>query len=396
MDGSGNIYIADTANSAIRVVNTGTAQITVAGVAIPAGDIQTVAGIPTKTCDDDTSPGCGDGGPAISAYLNFPAGLALDAAGDIFIADTFDNAIRQVSATTGTIQTVAGTIGATGGFSGDGAAATSALLDSPSGVFIDASGDIFIADSDNAAIREVVAATGFIQTIAGIPATTGGFPTPGFSGDGGPATSAELNSPSGVFGTSAGNLYIADTNNSRIRELTSSPAPSAASPAPQTVAPGGTATFSLTLNPYTGKPQPITLSCLQSSLPSGATCTFSPSTVTPGSSSVPFTLAVAVPSTSASLRQSRPGWLGPQMCVAFLPLAGLFLLGKKSPNQRWLWLALLSVFLLALVACGGRNGRRKQHNHAPIDYLFNPDSGNDVDAAQASNHNHGEPDCAVG
>jgi hypothetical protein len=81
----------------------------------------------------------------------------------------------------------------------------------------------FIADSGNAAIREVVAATGFIQTIAGIPANAGGFPTPGFSGDGGPGTSAELNAPSGVFGTLAGKLFIADTDNSRIRELAPAP-----------------------------------------------------------------------------------------------------------------------------------------------------------------------------
>ncbi len=232
VDGSGNIYIADTTNSAIRVVNTGSSKITVAGVTIPAGEIQTVAGTPTNTCDDDPNPKCGDGGPATSAYLSFPSGIFLDAAGDIFIADTSDNAIREVSATSGTIQTVAGTIGAPGGFSGDGSAAISALLDSPSGVFLDASNDIFIADSENAAIREVVAATGFIQTVAGIPATAGGFPTPGFSGDGGPATSAELDAPSGVFVTSAGKLFIADTDNSRIREL--APAPFTVTVAPST------------------------------------------------------------------------------------------------------------------------------------------------------------------
>lgn len=217
VDGSGNIYIADTGNSAIREVVAST------------GNIQTVAGTPPTACASPSA-GCGDGGAATSAYLNFPAGIFRDAAGDIFIADTFDNAIREVSATSGTIQTVAGTIG-TPGFSGDGGAATSALLDSPYGVFLDASDDILIADSDNAVVREVVAATGFIQTIAGIPAAAG-FPTPGFSGDGGPATSAELDSPSGVFGTSAGKLFVADTNNSRIREL--APAPLSVTVAPST------------------------------------------------------------------------------------------------------------------------------------------------------------------
>ncbi len=541
VDGSGNIYIADTTNSAIRVVNTGTAAITIAGVPIPAGDIQTVAGIPTKTCDDDPNPGCGDGGAATSAYLSFPSGIFLDAAGDIFIADSSDNAIREVSATTGTIQTVAGTIGVAGGFSGDGAAATSALLDSPSGVFIDASNDIFIADSENDAIREVVAATGFIQTIAGIPATTAGFPTPGFSGDGGPATSAELNFPSGVFGTSAGKLFIADTDNSRIRELAPAPltvtiapstatvvvgalqqytatvtgnsntsvnwsvngvaggnstvgtisttglftapatvpavatvtidaisqvdttttgsaqativspsttnsvavaptpiqvytsttqafsatdngaattavtwyvegaqggnatlgtvdasgnytapaavpspatvvveavlqadltaigtasvtivaAPSAASPAPQTVSPGGTANFSVSLNANTGSPhQAITLSCLQSSLPAGATCAFTPPTITPSSSPVSFTLAVSVPAGSASLKKPGGFWHASPMYAAFIPLAGFLLLGVKprNPQRRSGWLVLLCVLLAALVACGGGGG----------------------------------------
>jgi trimeric autotransporter adhesin len=234
VDGSGNIYIGDTGNSAIREVIAST------------GNIQTIAGTPTKTCDDSQTPGCGDNGPATSAYLNFPNGIFRDAAGDIFIADTFDNAIREVSAATGTIQTVAGTIG-TPGFSGDGAAATSALLNSPYGVFLDASNDILIADSDNAAIREVVAATGFIQTVAGIPATAGGFPTPGFSGDGGPATSAELNAPSGVFGTSAGKVFIADTNNARIRELAPAPLTVTVAPSTATVVVGALQQYTATV-----------------------------------------------------------------------------------------------------------------------------------------------------
>jgi trimeric autotransporter adhesin len=203
VDVAGNIFIADTDDNAIREV------------AVSSGIITTVAGN-GKDCTPSTS-SCGDGGAATSAQLSFPSGVFVDLSEDIFIADTSDNRIREVTNSNGIINTVAGT-GAEG-FAGDGAAATSAELDSPFGVWVDTSGDIFIADSDNAAIREVVAATGFIQTVAGIPATTGGFPTPGFSGDGGPATSAELNAPSGVFGTSAGKLFIADTNNSRIREL---------------------------------------------------------------------------------------------------------------------------------------------------------------------------------
>ena len=239
VDSSSNIYIADTGNSAIREVFASD------------GNIQTIAGTPTQTCDPSQTPGCGDNGPATAAYLNFPNGIFRDAAGDIFIADTFDNALREVAAATGTIQTVAGTLG-TPGFSGDGAAATSALLDSPYGVFLDASNDILIADSDNATIREVVAATGLIQTIAGIPATNG-FPSPGFSGDGGPATSAELNAPSGVFGTSAGKLFIADTNNARIRELAPAPLIVTVAPSAATVVVNALQQFTATV---TGNPNP--------------------------------------------------------------------------------------------------------------------------------------------
>ncbi|MGO8794943.1 MAG: hypothetical protein ACLQLC_08980 [Candidatus Sulfotelmatobacter sp.] len=273
VDASGNIFIADTNDSLIRVVNTGTATITIAGVSVAPGAIETVAGngIPgylgdtglatlaelngpfgvfvdsaenifiADTSNDvirevtassgvintvvgtgvectDPATACGDGGLATAAQLSSPAGVFVDVAEDIFIADTFDSRIREVTASNGIINTVAGNGGR--GYSGDGAAATAANLDTPYGIFVDLSGDIFIADTDNAAIREVVAATGFIQTVAGIapvaPLTTA---TPGFSGDGGQATSAELNSPQGVFGTASGALYIADTDNQRIREL---------------------------------------------------------------------------------------------------------------------------------------------------------------------------------
>jgi len=233
VDISGNIFIADTDDDAIRVVNVGTAALTFGPqISVAAGTILTVAGTLTLDCDTSAAPAnCGDGGLANAAYLFQPAGVTLDAQDDIFIADTQNNAIREVSVSTGIIQTVAGTDHAEPGFSGDNGLATLATLNSPSGVWIDESNDIFIADSENDAIREVVAATGFIQTIAGIPAKNG-FPTPGFSGDGGPATSAELDFPSGIFGASTGKLYIADTNNSRIRQL--GPGPLTVSVAPST------------------------------------------------------------------------------------------------------------------------------------------------------------------
>ena len=148
------------------------------------------------------------GAEATSVALNKPGGLAFDAAGNLYIADTDNNIIFEVSLA-GVISTVAGT--GEQGFGGDGAAATSALLDSPAGVTVDASGNIYIADTHNNRIREVTG--GIITTIAG----TG---VAGYSGDGAAATAATLSYPTAVTIDSKSNLYIADTNNHRIREIT--------------------------------------------------------------------------------------------------------------------------------------------------------------------------------
>ena len=204
--------------------------------------------------------------------------------------------VAGVSIPPGDIATVAGT--GTEGYSGDGAAAASALLAGPAGVFVDSSGDIFITDTGNFVIREVLGADGFIATVAGNN-------TQGFSGDGGQSTSAQFNSAYGLFGDSAGNWFVADTDNSRVRELVLTvAAPSATVPAAQTTSSGGTATYSIQLNANTGDPKyAITLSCLQSSLPTNATCSFSPATITPGPLPVPFKLTVTIPTGSALLEK---------------------------------------------------------------------------------------------
>ncbi len=149
----------------------------------------------------------GDGGFASSALLARPAGIAYDAAGDLFLADADNHVIREISAA-GVISTVAGS--GVAGFGGDGGPATAAFLDTPTGVAVDASGNLYIADSHNQRIRAV--ANGTITTIAG----TG---TAGYAGDGGAATSAQLALPSGIAVDASGNLYIADTNNQRIRMI---------------------------------------------------------------------------------------------------------------------------------------------------------------------------------
>ena len=169
----------------------------------PSSIIQTVAGTGVAGYN-------GDGIAATSAELNNPYGVAVDAQGDLFIADLQNNVVREVNAVTHLITTVAGT--GVAGYNGDGIPATSAELDDPIAVAVDAKGDLFIADDSNSRVREVSAATGLISTVAG----TGGF---GYNGDGISATSAELNFPVAVAVDSAGNLYISDFENQRVREV---------------------------------------------------------------------------------------------------------------------------------------------------------------------------------
>lgn len=144
---------------------------------------------------------------AADTSLSTPSGVAYDSSGNLYIADTGDHCIREVTPL-GVITTVAGS--GVQGFGGDGGPATSALLDSPAGVAVDASGNLYIADSHNHRIRRV--ASGTITTIAG----TG---TAGFSGDGGPATAATMNLPTALAVDTAGNVYVSDTNNHRIRRI---------------------------------------------------------------------------------------------------------------------------------------------------------------------------------
>ena len=361
VDSSGNIFIADTGDQAVRVVNTGTQPITLAGVTIQPSSIETIAGN-GSACSSSTA-SCGDGGPSTSAQLSAPTGVFVDSSENVYIADSGDNRIRVINTSTqagtiagvtvqpGNIATVAGT--GVEGYYGDGGAALSALLADPTAVFVDASGDIFISDTVNFVVREVVAASSWnIATIAGNNAAG-----PGFSGDGGVATSAQFVSPAGLFGDSNSNLFIADPGTSRIRELmpTSGAAPSASQPPPQTASPGGTATYNIDLNANTGNPRyPITLSCLQSTLPANATCSFSPATITPGPLPVPFTLTISVPASSAALHQ--PGKTRLEFVFCFVPLAGILLAGfglRRRSWRHWLLLATLALFLVALSACGG-------------------------------------------
>ncbi len=182
LDGGGNIVIADTQNHRIRRVDATT------------GIITTIAGT--------GSPGyTGDSGPATAAKLNGPSGIDIDAAGNIYFADSYNHVVRRVS-TTGTISTIAG-IG-TPGYSGNGAAAVSAALHYPYDVCVAGNGDIYIADTENHAVRRIAAATGNIETFAGDATAT-------YGGDNGPASQAGVRLPSAVEIDSAGNVIIGQT-----------------------------------------------------------------------------------------------------------------------------------------------------------------------------------------
>jgi sugar lactone lactonase YvrE len=207
VDGAGNVFIAEA--SRVRKVTAAT------------GIISTIAGSASSGFD-------GDGGPATAAHLAGAAGVALDSAGNVYIADRYNHRIRKVAVATGIITTVAGN--GSGGFDGDGGAATAAQLNSPSGVAVDIGGNLYITDLDNKRIRKVEASTGVITTVAGNGLL-------GYGGDGGPAIAAPLNLRSGVTVDATGNVYMAERLSDRIRMVT------AATGLIATVAGSGRSTF---------------------------------------------------------------------------------------------------------------------------------------------------------
>jgi hypothetical protein len=214
--------VADSLNQRIRVLAEKTG--TFYGLAMTAGNLYNVAGAVGH-------PGfSGDGGPATAAKLWSPLSVTLDGAGNLVIADTFNNRVRVVANTTGTFYGLPMTAGdiysvagdGTGGFSGDGGPATSAEFLQPGHVAVDGAGNLMIADTVNNRVRVVAVKTGTFYgraMTAGHVYTVAGDGTTGFSGDGGPATSAEFHNPEGVAPDGAGALLIADSVNNRIRKV---------------------------------------------------------------------------------------------------------------------------------------------------------------------------------
>jgi len=240
LDSLGNLLIADTHNHRIRRVDalTGTVS-TVAGSASPMSGpqiglptalaidasgaiyfadaalhlirrIDPVSGALSTVAGDGVQGYCGDGGPAVQAAIDSPYGIALDAQGDLFLADTHNHCIRRVDHLTGTITSVAGS--GQPGFSGDLSSANSALLRLPRGLALDPNGNLYVVDSANHRLRRIDGVSGQIVTVAGEG-------TEGYAGDPGAATSALLDSPRGVALSPAGLVTLSDTRNQRIRQV---------------------------------------------------------------------------------------------------------------------------------------------------------------------------------
>jgi sugar lactone lactonase YvrE len=257
LDNANNLYIADTHNHAIRRLNLTTAVITtIAGHGSPgySGDngpatdarldlptalvldstsslyftdssnhrirrIDAATGIITTVAGTGTQGFSGDSGPAIAASIDSPNGLAVDAQNNLYLSDTHNHRIRRIDAATGIITTIAGN--GTPGYAGDTQTASASTLALPHGLTLDASGNIFFADTENHRIRRIDAVTGIITTIAGNG-------TQGYYGDNGPATAASLDSPRATALSPSSLVTLSDTGNQRIRQLTEQPSAAAA------------------------------------------------------------------------------------------------------------------------------------------------------------------------
>ncbi len=200
VDTAGTIFISDYGNQRVRKVDAAT------------GIITTIAG-------NGTYGYSGNSGPATSAMIANPEQLALDASGNLYIAEQGASVVTKVNLSTGVISTIAGngTVGPGNGtenpkVSGDGGLATKAQLAQPQGVALDAAGNVFISDSNNQRVRMVSASTGIITTVVGT--------TIGYAGDGGASNHAKVHNPEGLFFDASGNLYLADSYNSVVRKVT--------------------------------------------------------------------------------------------------------------------------------------------------------------------------------
>ena len=336
-DSNGTVYVADTYNCLIRKISSGT--------------ISTIAGLVVSG-----TPRCGytgDGGAATSAELNFPYGLAADSKNNVYIADYSNDVVRKVSSgSSGTITTIAG-IGGVAGYSGDGGPATNALLYQPQALAIDPAGNVFIADTYNCRVREINAATGFISTVAGtgncsftgdglaiangiaypqgiavdandnlfiaddnnrvrwvspngIMTTIAGTGSIGYGGDGGLATAALIYQPTGIALDTSGDILVSDYNNFRVRSISTFPAVGTST---------GNLSFGLTAVGAASSPQTLLVSA------------FGPATISNISASTNFSEADNCPASMANGTNCT-------MYVYFVPTASGTLNGSVTINSN--------------------------------------------------------------
>lgn len=219
VDANGIVYIGDAGLSTVRAVNTGTSSVTIAGVTIAAGNIATIAGVPGSQCTTYLTTLCGDGGAATTATLSFPIGLAVDST-DLFIADAGDNVIRDLMFETNTISGYA--FNGLPSFGGDDGFAQSASMNGASQLALDNRGNLYVTGGSDNVVRRIDASDQTIVTVAGDVNNLGG----GYSGDGGPSTSAQLGDYGiAIFNTTTptDDLFIGDSVSNRVRRVNLAP-----------------------------------------------------------------------------------------------------------------------------------------------------------------------------
>jgi len=326
VDSSGNIFIADTNNCRVRKVDTNGNMTTIAG---PTALIQSPCGFN------------GDG-PATSYELNLPQAVAVDGAGNVYVADTANDRVRVISAADSTLTTIAGSGMLLSGqcvFDGDGPATQHSLC-SPNSVAVDSSGDVFVLDPGNVRVRMISGRN--MTTLAGNGKSS-------FAGENAPASTAVFDNPAAISADPSGNIYVADKYNNRIREIspTSAFIVSAGQPTlTLTVGDSGMVTLQVTAaNGFSG-----TVSFTCSGAPQGATCTPSPSSqpVSGGSASTTYTITTTAGTTGASEIPARP-----RTPVWWLLGLILAIAAASSRPKRRLALGLAVGMLVLMPACGG-------------------------------------------
>ena len=320
VDSSGNFFIADTDTCRVRKVDT-------------SGNMTTIAGGSNCTYDGD--------GPATSHSLNLPTAVAVDSAGNVYVADTGNNRVREISAD-GTLTTIGGNGMLLNGqciFDGDGPGNQHGLC-SPNSVAADSFGNVFVVDPGNQRVRMI--SGGNMTTLAGNGQLS-------FAGENAPASTAVLNHPMAIATDASGNVYVADEYNNRIRKISQTSTFVVSAGQPQLIVTAGkSGTVTLHVTPANGFSGTVSFSC--SGAPQGATCTPSPASESVSGSAASTTFTVTTTASAAVL----PQWQAPGMVWFALVFACMACVA--SFKRRRLAVGFATVLLMVLAGCGGSGG----------------------------------------